>query len=472
MKQHYCSHAASPDKPWGSERGVALVLTLIALALMSLLGLSLTYNATIDNAIAMNEETGTEAFYLAEAGVNHAVDIVLGTTDMSSFLRGADGDAATHGDNGIIDGSLVPNGHQAIPSTGVSLGNGAYTVQILDDDFETALAQLADYTWTSQIPLDVSESDPRFGLREDGDLYSDINGRILVRATGTAPNNSTTMIEAIVGPMSFPAILTEHDLMVSGDMIVEGTNGAVHTNNDLTISGNPEIEQFATASINLDVSGNPIVGGTLAGNQPLIDVPLITPQDFQSQADYILGSDGVVYDGAGNFLFDTSEGEEYGGWKRSSDSPVVWDLSGNTVFPGTYYVEGNAKVSGNPGDPGDPGEGIPPTPINFTVLAEASIEISGNPVIVPDLPGVMFIAGGDVKLNGNPDQYFGNGMVYAYEDIGISGNPPMKGNIMAYNGSSVHTLVDQNYVSGVPHIVYNRSTTGIPGLISWREIRN
>jgi len=445
------------------EQGSGILAALLVLSLVTLMGLSLTYNSMVENTISRNHETRAQAFFTAEAGLAHALEIVLKSGNLNAILAGADGLKLLTEDNGVLAGSLVPTGYSPIPATGVNYSGGRYEVRVYDDDYNASVGLLSDYAWTSQISLSLPTSDPRYGLREDGDLYFDLNKRVIIRATGYAPNGSVAVVEAMVGPGSAPAILTQENLTINGNPSITGPGGSVHTNTDLTISGNPTVSQNATASGTLSVSGSPTVGGTLSGGQPAIDIPNLYAADYQSQADYLLKADGKVYTGAGVFLFDTSSGTEYNGWKRSNSSPVVWTLSGNTGFPGVYYIEGSAKISGNPGDA--------TTPVLMTILATGSIEISGNPSLRAKLTDILFLADFDVKISGNPAQNYRDGVIYAGEQIGLSGNPNITGNLVAKGRGNVSTLVDYNYVSGNPSVSWSGNSSLFRGVISWREVR-
>ncbi|MBI4482412.1 MAG: hypothetical protein HY652_05925 [Acidobacteria bacterium] len=63
---------------WPSERGVALLVALIALALLSLLGLSLSFSGMTEVTISDNYESNVTASLLAEAGLNVARELLQG----------------------------------------------------------------------------------------------------------------------------------------------------------------------------------------------------------------------------------------------------------------------------------------------------------------------------------------------------------------------------------------------------------
>jgi hypothetical protein len=73
-----------------NESGFALLLTLIALSLLSLLGLFMTLNANTGVKISDNYETQIQATYAALAGLNHARALIRGIA-LDDLLKGPDG---------------------------------------------------------------------------------------------------------------------------------------------------------------------------------------------------------------------------------------------------------------------------------------------------------------------------------------------------------------------------------------------
>ncbi|HYK88542.1 MAG TPA: PilX N-terminal domain-containing pilus assembly protein [Acidobacteriota bacterium] len=79
------------------EDGIALLLVLLAVSILSLLGLYVALNATADARISDNFESHIQAKYAAQAGLNHA----------RALLRGLDFDGLLRGPDGVYDGSAL-----------------------------------------------------------------------------------------------------------------------------------------------------------------------------------------------------------------------------------------------------------------------------------------------------------------------------------------------------------------------------
>jgi hypothetical protein len=86
-----------PNPPKFTDKsGAALLITLLALSLFSLLGLYVAFNATTGVRISDNFESQIQANYAAIAGLNHA----------SALLRGLDWNAVLQGPDGSYDQSV------------------------------------------------------------------------------------------------------------------------------------------------------------------------------------------------------------------------------------------------------------------------------------------------------------------------------------------------------------------------------
>ncbi len=54
-----------------NEKGAALITALVVLALLTVIGMAATNTSMLETMISATEKTHTEAFYAAEAGVDH-----------------------------------------------------------------------------------------------------------------------------------------------------------------------------------------------------------------------------------------------------------------------------------------------------------------------------------------------------------------------------------------------------------------
>lgn len=277
------------------------------------------------------------------------------------------------------------------------------------------------------------------------------------------------------------AIVANGSLNIPGNPTIRGLKGSVHANQNLVISGNPIIEDNATAQGTLDISGTPTVGGTLAGGQPPKPVPPINVADFFDDRDYLLRADGRIFNKSGVLVHNGSGGAAWHGFKWAAGSPNKWDLvtpTGDGVPPpATYYIEGMVVVSSNIGNgPGDP-------PVRATFISTKSFEISGNPGLAPYLGDVQVISGTDIKIGGSPDLDDYQGFYGAREQIMVSGNPQIFGALVAENAANTDTTVALGaigssqlavQISGDARITFNgglNSMIGVPSSVDIVQLR-
>jgi len=456
-------------------RGAALLSSLFALLLITLLGLSLTALGTVGLILANNDREITEAFFLADSGLTHAYAL-LSTLPAGSFdplLKSGNGSAC--------DGDELSN---ALPA--------ALTPLNASDLIRPASQKGREFVpggFYSVLVCDDHEEEKRRATLPDNDPNRDANGRILVRSVGTGRNGATATLEMLVGVVPLPAVLVDGNLRLNGNPAVFGPAGAVHSNGNLEIAGVPCAEEYFSATGTVgDSSGNwpnAKTGRGCANNPPdgeddpadlrpgesRVPVPQISPADYRLQANFFLGNDGVIRDRNG---VDITLLVPDWSWDPGNRR---W-VAGNKIVGGTYYAEGNIEITGNPGQ-SNPKE--PPLPL--TLLAEGWINVSGNPRTTPALVSgtlaVSMLAGTDLRLSGNPSTTY-RGLHYARHQIDFSGNPALNGQVIAANLADTGTpqnLVERKQggfieVSGNPSIYYDGFglTSGLTRL-SWRECR-
>ena len=303
----------------------------------------------------------------------------------------------------------------------------------------------------------------------DGDALNDANGKLVIRATGFARDDTTVVLEAVVAPIPLPAIVTNGDLVISGNPTISGSDGDVHSNGDLTISGSADITGDGTTSGTLTCTAPcSQISGTQAEGATPLPVPTVRTIDYKFWANFILTDDGFVTQQDGTPLCEaTSQHACRSAYGWSYDGAGVgWSVgSSGTPLDGTYYVEGIATVSGSPGTTSDP--------IQVSIIAEGSIDISGNPDLTPDTPDLLFVTDGDLQISGGIDTPLHiQEQMLVHEQIQISGNPTLAWQIIVEDAASVSTLVTSSQISGNPTIVYDGNLgTGLYRVVSWRDVR-
>ena len=443
---------------------MALIIVLMLSTVVAALTMTLTLSGQTHVAISHNHEMAARARTAAEAGLNHGLEVTSaylrawqtnGFADtsaaMSRMLRGPDnvsGTTANDADNGSLEtwGIARPPARMTL----IAADSTSYEVRVFDEDDPAR-------------GLTLSAAD-RTRITENANTVLDGNSRIIVRAVGYAPGDTRVMLEAHLSPVALPAIVSNGSLNISGNPNVAGTHGSVHANVNLAIGGSPSIAKDATASQIFTTAGSATVGGDSGGGRPTVQVPPVKAADHKAIADFILKSDGTMTNQAGVTLCVGAACGLIYGWEP--DGTTGWKLAGTLLAPGTYFVEGTAKMSGNPGSAA--------SPIACSIIATGSIEISGNPDLKPDAPEIMFVTDGDLKITGGLTLPFNvEGMFLVHEQLFIAGNPDLNGQIIVENAPSVSTMVTTNEISGNPTITYNGlvGSGGVLNVTGWREMR-
>ncbi|MFL6212937.1 MAG: hypothetical protein ACJ74J_03485 [Blastocatellia bacterium] len=281
------------------ERGTALVIALLALALMMTLVMGMSLTAISELGVTNTYANQTQAFASAEAGLYHAVNLVRnytnaggdpnftnlmaerGTvstnylqgnnpfTDSTKFINGCEMITDAVGSDGavILNGSGVPVGHPVRDASGNVIAGAYYSVHMVDDEKSSSAAAVK-----------VPNFNPT-GTWEDGNATTDANGRVVIYSTGTYGSASVTL-EGWIGFMPYPALVAQYDISISGNSEIQGAYGGVHSNRNLIVGnggGNSwHVEQTATASgiISPSVSAaDPHVDGFVGQGQAQLYLP-------------------------------------------------------------------------------------------------------------------------------------------------------------------------------------------------------
>ncbi|HEX8028319.1 MAG TPA: hypothetical protein VF491_07660 [Vicinamibacterales bacterium] len=449
-----------------SERGIALIVVLLLMAVLSGLATGFAMTGQTEVQMATNEVYFAGARAAAEAGLNRAIVKVIADTT-HNLLAGADGavdatnaSAAVNADNGSVTYLLGAAGPYAIGTS----GQYSYTIEILDDDNDVLY----------EVPLTAAQ---RAAMGEDGSVYTNTNDRLILRATGRGPNGTIVRIARILETvdtphltttttttLANPAILVNGNFEMNGAITVMGSSGGVHANGDLhktgtggTITGN------ATASGSWTQEGLFTAGGSQGGGRPTINVPNIQSSDYIGHADYKLSSSGAVQTLVGGVWTNCSTTAcQNTGFTYSGG---VWDIAGNSAGQGTYYVEGNVSISGSPRGPGN-------SNLALSIIATGYIDISGRPQFTPENDAkIQFVSDSDVRILGtvdldDPTTVEGQIMVRGQFEAG--GNMEFQGRVMVQDVANNDNTVaaNSNRIHGSVKFTYNGTLGAIESTLT------
>ena len=458
-----------------SSRGMALVTVMFLLMILSGLSAAMVTSSQTEIMVARNTVSSAQAQAAAEAGLNHATELAIpfvmefaangfaNVSDaMTGLVRGPDGltgSPTSDAENGSLENLGIPRSPAQL-ALGGPLG-AAYEARVFDEDDPARGVTLT--------AADLAR------IGEDGDPITDANSTMVIQASGYAPDNTRVTREITItgtnagNTVTLPALLMGGDLEISGNATFTGSQGGLHVNGDLSISGDANIAGDALAAGSYEESGNPTIGGSSGGGAEVVSISPVAAIDHKPSADFILKSTGQMTDPAGEVICDASSSndacEQMGyGWVYD---PPGWKFN-DAGADGTYYVEGPATISGSPGSPGNP--------IALTIIAEDSIEISGNPNITPDTPELMFVTDGDLKINSDTVMPLTvEGAILVHEQLDIGGEAVLSAQITVEDAVNNSSLVTENKISGSATFSYTGTLGGGGAQLltrsAWREVR-
>ncbi|HLG13212.1 MAG TPA: hypothetical protein VJH03_01645 [Blastocatellia bacterium] len=290
------------------ERGAALVVALLTMALLLALVMGISLTAISEVGVSNTYGTQTIALQCAEGGLNHAASLVQNYqgVDFTQLLgeRGADFNTNyLEGNNPFVAANASrfapgvemitdedPRGYQLRDANGIPVPDAFYRVHLIDDEPQTSTTLPKVPNFNPGVSYGESTGD------NPNNANIDQNNRIVIYSTGTYSNASVT-IEGWVAFLPYPAMLAQGDITVWGNSAVTGQFGSVHSNSNLAVGGSANIQQTATATGTLTISNNATIGGFAGGGQPPIYIPRFVttaplspggPQTTPRLQDYII----------------------------------------------------------------------------------------------------------------------------------------------------------------------------------------
>jgi len=417
--------------PLADNHGIVLVISLLILTLILSAGLGAIFSVQSDLRSSGNFEKGTQAFYIAEAGVNHARQELHdgdGTNDFNSIYAAAN-------DTVIVSVSNFNGGTYSVKRTGSA--SNPLSIKAL------AVATLPNGV-QSQIEVWFKKEDgrPPRAIETNDKLEIEANAKIL----GTCGGAHTNKKMEVDGN---PAVQMANGLTSSDKMDLDGTAciGSANCAND------PKPAEFV-----LDTSTEKDAYEAANENRPTYTVPEIKPADYAPKVaalgligfGYMLHNDGTVTTGPG--VTCGTNGLCTGGipvavppvgWSHSGGK---WNVSGSSAADGVFYSENTVEISGSPGTDA--------VPWQATIISRQQIEVSASPRMKPypttseDLKNHLFVTGEHLKIDegSNMKADYARGAILAGGKVEIKGNPTINGFIIAR---------DKVKIEGNMQITYN-----------------
>jgi len=413
------------------ENGFALVSSLVILASLTLVVVTVAYRNTTNELMSANHRDSVEALTIAESGIETGFALVR-----NNYVKKRE----------FLVDELTPYISSPISAEALSDGNFTVLTPVID----------AHYLVMNSVGT-----------------------------TNGAEREIEIVMEIDANATSRYAILTEDDInALEGTPQITGPFANVHSNSDVYAQGNPSISGTVSASGVVNSTGGVDLGAEVSG-AAAVDIPYVNPAEYLQYATVIFTHNCFVETPAGEVITHLNSGGTWRGWSCTVNDK--WTMSGNIagdLFEGFYFVKGNVSLTGNP-------NGL----WHVTIVAEGNIEVSGNAVYQPwgAKPGnstgdhsadeILFLAGNDLKISGTPDQQY-NGILAAHMEVQVTGNASVAGSIVAENGRHVmgqevtsqfsYDIVTANSIEG--SMTMDASGTAILGganpvkVAAWREL--
>lgn len=177
----------------GSEEGSVLIIALIMLVMLTLLGISATTTSNIEVQIADNERNYQRAFYVADAGIEHARSM------LTSKL--VDRNAANLATGSPLEWDFALDGSEGIgAATGTNYASGAKFLK------NVSFSPLNDYKYTvtvwnnsDDVGGDTNDTDSLIMIQSDASGPNNVQVSIRVSMVGTATGEAITGYSAQAG---------------------------------------------------------------------------------------------------------------------------------------------------------------------------------------------------------------------------------------------------------------------------------
>ncbi|MBU4184599.1 MAG: pilus assembly PilX N-terminal domain-containing protein [Proteobacteria bacterium] len=383
-------------KTYKNEKGMVLPLGLMFLAIIAILGTTAVIVTTTDLKIGTNYKLSKQAFYVAEAGIQRAANALKAgaSNGFDDELLGSDGSSGTSDDGILSFGSSV------------NFGDGTYAVQVTDNN-------------------------------DDGDLFSDLDNKVIITSTGTV-NNASKTIEAVY---------YYRKVKVDGALGIYGTNPAVELGGGSEIDGRdynvpPDFDCSGAGCTATLAGGAPAEPGIYA-EEAITQVGLITDETDPKQN--VFGDPPVDEDGGG-------EGS-VSDWQNFANS-LTPDLTVDSATEGTI----TENIFGNRDNP------------QITMITDSAgtgTHLSGT----IDGAGIL-IVNGDLQITGT-FHFEGLVIVMAGGDLVVTGT----GRSIIYGsvvlaGSGASSEVDYGGHASIRYSSQGMDSAAdtLSGLSAWREL--
>jgi hypothetical protein len=311
--------ASNPEPTHRSERGVALLATLLVLLIVSTLGASMLMVTSADIGASANYRGAKAAFYEADSGIQRSIMDLIANSNWSEAA---------------VDGSLLPIMlHNPFPTT---LDINGHTIDLSGGpgwySFGPTEA-LGNGTFTREIFLPPPDSE------QANAKGSKLWVIVPVRSTGAVPNGSepsTQRVGADLRVMVFRVSIWDNAIFAGEGQAGESINGNVEVRGSVHVVGDPAhptlIDWGGGATVR-----NSYVDAALNSNWDVdaVKLPSLPVVDFNGEMVQSLDAEVRVKHGD----------LDYGGTSSLGDPDAMGNARKETLDG--FYADGTVTLSGS-----------------------------------------------------------------------------------------------------------------------------
>jgi type IV pilus assembly PilX-like protein len=417
------------------QDGSALIVVLLLVAVMLALGAFGSRGAQIELRIAQNELQSKKALNAAEAGLNHAYNVIKTAVATRTIGQTYTVDLLNGGTGGTLGGLSSP-----------LLGAGTLTT------LDGSSYRFTSFGGTTSDGYYVRLSD-NYDEAATNDANTDLDYRAFIVSQGRVGGAQRTISALVQGSALFGgALFGKTFITISGSLsrmdsydsslgaysvATAGSNGSIRSDGNISLSGGATVHGDATSSTTVSTSGGSAVTGTTTNNAPQITYPAVA-----ACGPPYSGVTGIT---GGSYSQST-------GQLRASSLATSITLAAGTYCFSTFILSGGAQLTVNSA-----------VKIYLTSYADFSGgSVSNTTQNAANLQIYSAETSQQVKLSGGSGAYM---TVYAPNaPMVFSGGSNLYGAFVGYNltntgGTAVHYDTNMNILG--------------PGavLANWHEVR-
>lgn len=370
----------------GNERGVILAVSLMFMALLAAMGSVTVVMTRADIKVSNNYKNSEQAFFVAQAGVEHAREQLRAINAVSANKNSfSDELAASTGGNALLDGYVSGSDDLPLISSG-TLAKGTYTVYLTND--------ITDGIFST----------------------TDTNNTVTLTSVGTGPNGSAAVIEMTVSTFAIFTPPSPVTLVGPGATFIGNESNAKSLHGDDQCASDPIGFTRPVVTVS-HIADLPNVQANIAGSKPKryftrdstgaevtadTDPNLISATISSSTLTVIFNKYGV------NLLDANDLNEMVQSIEKAADTVAAGGTSSNSVY---VCSPGDTKVVVVNGDFAliDNGAGI--------LVVTGQLTFNGN----IDFDGMIFVIGeGQMVRDGTGTGTIAGG-VFVANTIGLDG---------------------------------------------------